>query len=45
VRIGSPGDAQPGRASSELARVDGVWTWTATVSANGRATLTYSVDQ
>jgi hypothetical protein len=45
VRIGSPGDVRPGRASSELARVDGVWTWTVTVPANGRATLTYSVDQ
>lgn len=43
VRIGGAGDATLRDFSADVARVDGVWTWLATVPAGGSATLAYRV--
>lgn len=45
VRLGAAGDTSLRDFSADVARVDGVWTWRATVPGQGTAVLSYRVAQ
>ncbi|WP_200911501.1 DUF4139 domain-containing protein [Sphingomonas sp. Leaf33] len=45
VRLGAAGDTSLRDFSADVARVDGVWTWRATVPGQGTAVLSYRVEQ